>query len=343
MTTLSDESNYKIFTGTANIDLAQEIATHLDAALGRIIHYPSPSGEVNLRVLDNVRNQHVFVVQSLGPPVNDNITELFLIVSALKRSSAKKVTCVIPYISYMRHNEMNYARRKMLSIADIARMLEQVGCDDVITINLHIPETKGFFNIPVLNLDVTAMGASYLLRKRLEDCCVVSLDGKKSYVQRAYDMKTYLDKNGVQSSFACLIKDETKSNEDTKVYSHIGSEMNGKDCILVDNIIEGGETLSSCTDYVRNQGANRIFMFVPHGILTPEALKKIDIVPVDEVVTTNTIKEHGKYSDKVRYLSVGKMLAEAICHVKENKSLEEVRRNKLSEEKARMSGKSQIS
>ena len=329
MTTLSDESTYKVFTGSANLDLAREIATHLDSDLGRVIHHPSASGEVNLRVLDNVRNQHVFVIQSLGPPINDNLTELFLLVSALKRASAKRVTCVIPYLAYMRHTELGFSRRKSLSIADIAIMLEKLGCDDIITINLHNPESKGFFKIPVLNLDVTDLGASYLLRKKLEDCCVVSLDGRRSYVERATDMKSYLDEHGVPSTFTCLIRDEEVSNDEKKVYSHIGSDMNGKDCILVDNIVEGGVTLDCSTEYVRHQGANRIFMFVPHGILTAEALKKIDRVAIDEVITTNTIKEHGKYSDKVRYLSVGKMLAEAICHVKENMGLDEVKSRKL--------------
>ena len=327
MTQLSDESNYKIFSGKANTDLAQEIATHLDVALGRLIYYPSPSGEINLRILDNVRNQHVFVVQSLDPPPNDNITELFLLISSLKRASAKRVTCVIPYFAYMRHTEYSgYSSRKSISIADIARLLESLGCDDIITINLHIPETKGFFRVPVLNLDVTELGANYLSKKKLVDACVVSLDGKRSYVSRATDMKSYLeDKHNIHTGFTCLIKDEVKSDEQKKVYSHIGSEMKGKDCILVDNIIEGGVTLSSSTEYLRSQGANRIFLFVPHGILTHDCLKTIDRIAVDEVITTNTIKEHGKYSDKVRYLSVGKMLAEAISHVKENKTLEEAR------------------
>ena len=325
MTALSEESSYKIFTGNANSDLAQEVATHLDVALGRIINYPSASGEVSFGILDNVRNQHVFIVQSLSPPINDNITELFLLISALKRASAKRVTCVIPYFAYMRHTEYGFATRKSISIADIAKMLECLGCDDIITINLHIPETKGFFKIPVLNLDVTSLGASYLLKKKLKDACIVSLDGKRSYVARATDMKSYLEESQVKTSFTCLIKDEALSDENNKVYSHIGSDMKGKDCVMVDNIIEGGATLKCSTDYLRAQGANRIFLFVPHGILTHDCLKLIDRIGVDEVITTNTIKEHGKYSDKVRYLSVGKMLADAICHVKENKTLEEVR------------------
>ena len=130
-------------------------------------------------------------------------------------------------------------------------------------------------------------------------------------------MRSILESKGVQSSFTCLIKDEILSNDLQKTYSHIGSSMNGKDCILVDNIIEGGVTLASSTDYVRNQGANRIFLFVPHGILTPDCLNLIDRINVDEVITTNSIKEHGVYSDKVRYLSVGKLLAEAIMQVKQ--------------------------
>lgn len=328
MSTLCEEANYKIFSGNANMELAQEVATHLDVSLGRIVHFPSPSGEIDISVLDNVRNQHVFIIQSLSPPINDNLTELFLLISCLKRASAKRVTCVIPYLSYMRHTETGYAKRKSLAIADIAKMLENLGCDDIITMNLHISESKGFFSIPILNLDVTNIGASYLSKKKLENPCVISLEGKKHYVQRAADLKSYLEDKGLNPSFTCLIKDELKSDETKKVYSHIGDDMEGKDCILVDNIIEGGVTLNCSTEYVRKHGANRIFMFVPHGILTPQCLELIDRIHVDEVITTNSIKEHGVYSDKVRYLSVGKMLAEAICHVKENKSLEEVRNDK---------------
>eukprot|EP00828_Plagiopyla_frontata_P045076 TRINITY_DN759_c0_g1_i2.p1 TRINITY_DN759_c0_g1~~TRINITY_DN759_c0_g1_i2.p1 ORF type:complete len:321 (+),score=44.51 TRINITY_DN759_c0_g1_i2:2-964(+) len=281
--------------------LAKEIATHLDVQLGRIETYTSKkNAELKIKILDSLSGGHAYVIQSLCPPINDNLMELCLIISALKRADAASVTAIIPYFAYSRHagNDSKSVLKindkqcltNFLSCADVANMIELSGCDKIITVNFHNTEIRGFFKIPLLNIDVSRLCAEYMKNKKLSNLLVISTDCKKMWVQRAFTILGHLQTIGVinrnQVRFGSLIP-QKKSPPDN--YMYVGPEIDNSDCLVIDSLVDTGITLTSASQLLYNQGAKRIFFYATHGLLTHDAWKQVQNSKVTELILTDTI------------------------------------------------------
>ena len=312
-----------IFTGNSNEALAREIAETLKIELGSIKVGRFNDGEVSIEVKDNVRSKDVFIIQSTSPPVNENLMELLLMVSTMRRASAKKINVVIPYYGYARQDRKT-APRVPISAADVARLLETVGVDRVILVDVHSGQIQGFFGprVPVDNLEANLVALNYFVEQKkipLKDIVVVSPDA--GGVTRAKNFQALLSSVGVKStSLAMIIKQRKGAGEIGTM--HLVGRVEGKQAIIIDDIIDTAGTLVEATKVLKEMGALSVSCFATHGLFTGKALSNIKNSQLDQVIVTNSIppKEDEEAARVIR-LSVAPILAEAIFRIQTKTSI----------------------
>jgi len=314
-----------VFPGNAHPGLTQKICNMLNTPMGEVECKRFADGEVSLKFIDSLRGKHVFLVQPTSPPVNEHVMELLLSISTCRRASAKSITAVIPYYGYARQDR-KLSSRVPISAADVARMIEAMGVDRVIAVDLHCGQIQGFFGprVPVDNLEAGVIGMEFFARKGLKNVVVVSPDAGGVY--RARKFQEGLVSLGIRDSgIAMLIKQRVRSNEIDRI-DLVGS-VEGCDVIIVDDMIDTAGTLCAAGEELKKKGAKRIFAFASHGLFSGPALKRISESVFEEVVVTDSIQHSSKLltqNPKITTLSIAVLLADAVRRVNNKESLKDL-------------------
>ncbi len=311
----------KIFTGNSTRPLAKDIASHLGLSLGKITVSHFSDGEVNVMVNENVRGKDIYIIQSTCPPVNETLMELLLMISTMRRASARKITAVIPYYGYARQDRKMQARVP-ISAADVARLLEAMGVDRVIAVDLHCGQIQGFFGprVPVDNLDGGMVGVGYFGDMDLINPVIVSPDAGGVY--RAKQFREALTKKHDQDcGLAMIIKQRAKANEIEKM-DLVGS-VEGSDAIIVDDMVDTAGTLCKAAEMLKEHGARRVFAFASHGVFSGAAPQRIANSVLTELVVLDTVplSKESEATGKITQLSVAALLAQAIYNIHNKKSV----------------------
>lgn len=306
--------NLAVFTGNANPELASEIVQCLGIPLGRALVGKFSDGEINVEVMENVRGQDIFVVQPTCAPSNDNLMELLVMMDAIKRSSAGRITAVVPYFGYARQDRRPRTARVAISAKLAASMIKIAGADRVLTIDLHADQIQGFFDIPTDNIYASPVLMSELWRKQLPNPIVVSPD--VGGVVRARAMAKQLE-----TDLAIIDKRRPRINE-AKVM-HIIGEVADRSCILIDDIVDTASTLCEAAGALKRQGALKVFACCTHPVLSGEAVRRISESPLDELLVTNSIplRREARGCPTIKQASVASLLAESIRRIATDDSI----------------------
>ncbi|EPH6926022.1 ribose-phosphate diphosphokinase [Providencia stuartii] len=305
----------KLFAGNATPELAQRVANRLytnlgDAAVGRF-----SDGEVSVQINENVRGGDIFIIQSTCAPTNDNLMELVVMVDALRRASAGRITAVIPYFGYARQDRRVRSARVPITAKVVADFLSSVGVDRVLTVDLHAEQIQGFFDVPVDNVFGSPILLEDMLQKDLENPIVVSPD--IGGVVRARAIAKLLNDTDM------AIIDKRRPRANVSQVMHIIGDVSGRDCILVDDMIDTGGTLCKAAEALKERGAKRVFAYTTHPIFSGNAVDNIKNSVIDEVIVCDTIplSPEIKALNKVRTLTLSGMLAEAIRRISNEESI----------------------
>ncbi len=296
----------KIFSLSANEELAAEIADSIGIPLSNcdVLHFAD--GEINVRINETVRGHHVFVIQPTSAPVNDHLMELLIMCDALKRASAKTINLVIPYYGYSRQDR-KAASRQPISAKLVADLLQVAGADRIICMDIHAAQIQGFFDIPVDNFMGLPILCNYILDKHLENVVVVSPD--HGGVVRARELAKVLD-----STIAIIDKRRPKPNQ-MEVMNIIG-DVKDKTCIMIDDMVDTAGTITVGAQALMNAGAKEVYAMATHGVLSGPAIERIQNSCLKEMIITNTIKlDDSKKIDKIKVLSVGTLLGHGILRI----------------------------
>ena len=304
---------YKLFSGSANLDFATKVAKYLGTNLGEIQLNRFSDGEINVNITESVRGKDVFIIQSTCAPTNDNLMELLIMVDAFKRSNAGTITAVIPYFGYARQDR-KAAPRVPISAKLVASMIERAGIDQVITVDLHAAQIQGFFDIPVDNLYGSIIFTDYIKAKNLPNPIIASPD--IGGVARA---RNYAEKLGYD--LVIVDKRREKANE-SEVMNIIG-DVEGKDIILVDDMVDTAGTLVKAAEVLKAKGATSVMACCSHGVLSGPAYDRIENGTLDELVITDTIPTK-QISSKITVLSASKIFAETIRRIVNNESVNDI-------------------
>jgi ribose-phosphate pyrophosphokinase len=306
--------NTVLFTGNANPGLAQEIVTHLGIELGRASVGRFSDGEVDVEIQQNVRARDLFVVQPTCAPTNENLMELCIMVDALKRASARRITAVIPYFGYARQDRRPRSRRVPISAKVVANMLEAVGVERLLTMDLHADQIQGFFNIPVDNIYASPVLLSDLKSKNYPDLVVVSPDVGGVVRARALAKQLGCD---------LAIIDKRRPRANVSEVMHVIGEIEDRNCVIMDDMIDTAGTLVKAAEVLKERGARRVFAYCTHPVFSGTAVDRIAGSQIDEVVITNTIplNEKGRGCGKIRQLSVAFLFAETIRRISDGESV----------------------
>ena len=304
-----------IFSGSSNPALAERVVSQLRIDLGRADVGRFSDGEVNVEVHENVRGCDAFVLQSTCAPTNDNIMELIIMVDALRRASAHRVTAVVPYYGYARQDRRPRSARVPISAKVVADMLGSVGVDRLLTVDLHADQIQGFFDMPVDNVYGSPVLVDHIAAQGYENPIVVSPD--VGGVVRARAIAKQLE----DLDLAIIDKRRPQANE-TRVMNVIG-DVKGKTCILVDDIVDTAGTLCTGAEALKDEGAQSVVAYITHAVLSGPAVDRVNASAIDEMVVTDTIPLNGQgaASPKIRQLSLDRLLAEAIRRVSHEESL----------------------
>lgn len=304
----------KLFTGNANPQLAAEIGRHLPIELGKAKVGQFSDGEVHVQIDENVRGYDVFVVQPTCYPTNDMLMELLVMVDALRRASAARITAVIPYFGYARQDRRTRSSRVPISAALVANLLETAGVDRVLTIDLHADQIQGFFKIPVDNVYGSDVLIKDIQTKNLPNLRVVSPD--IGGVVRARALAKELN-----CELAIIDKRRPAANV-SEVMNIIG-DVEGQDCVLIDDMVDTAGTLCRAAAALKENGATSVRAYVTHPVLSGKAIENLNGSVLDELVVTNTIplQDNAKTCERIRQLSVGHLLAETVRRVANEESV----------------------
>ena len=300
--------NLAIFAGNANPDLAQQVARYLGSSIGKALVNSFSDGEVNVEILENVRGQDVYVIQPTCAPAEKNLMELLVMIDALKRSSADRITAVLPYFGYARQDRRPRTARVAITAKLVADMICVAGADRALTMDLHADQIQGFFNIPVDNIYAAPVLNSELYRHEPENLLVVSPD--VGGVVRARAMAKQLN-----AELAIIDKRRPRANE-AKVM-HIIGEIEGRNCVLMDDMVDTASTLCEAASALKQAGAVQVKACCTHPVLSGQALQRINESELDEIVVTNSIplSEEAKVCSKIRQISISGLLAESIRRI----------------------------
>jgi ribose-phosphate pyrophosphokinase len=302
----------KLFSGNANRALADEIAQYLRVPMGNADVDRFSDGEVFIQINENVRGADVFVIQPTCPPVNDTLMELLVMIDALKRASARRITAVLPYYGYGRQDR-KVQPRVPITAKLVADLLTAAGVDRVIALDLHAGQIQGFFNIPVDHLYAAPVIIDYLGKKDLHDPVIVSPDA--GGVERARAIAKRL-KAGL------AIIDKRRDGPNVAVFMHLIGDVKGKDTVIIDDMIDTGGTIVQAVGALEREGARRILACGVHPVLSGPAIERMRTSPLEEVIVTNTIPvDERKRATRVTVLSVAPLLGEAIRRIHDEESV----------------------
>ena len=307
--------NLMIFTGNANPVLADVVAQHLNLSLGRATVGRFSDGEIMVEILENVRGKDVFVLQSTCNPSNDNLMELLVMVDALKRASAGRITAAIPYFGYARQDRRPRSSRVPITAKMIANMLSSVGTDRVMTMDLHSDQIQGFFDIPVDNIYGTPVLLEDIWKRNYADTVIVSPD--VGGVVRARAIAKRLD----DAELVIIDKRRPKPNE-SQVMNVIG-DVKDRTCVIVDDLVDTANTLCEAAHALKEQGARKVLSYCVHPVLSGRAIERISDSSLDELVVTDTIplSEAAMACKRIRQLTVAPLLAETMRRISEGDSV----------------------
>ncbi len=309
------DTNMMVFAGNANPQLAKAIVSFMKLPLGRAVVGKFSDGEIMAEIMENVRGRDVFVVQPTCEPTNDNLMELLVMIDALRRASAGRVTAVLPYFGYARQDRRPRSSRVPVSAKVVANMIEAVGTDRVLTVDLHADQIQGFFDIPVDNVYSSPILLGDIWRRKYPNLMVVSPD--VGGVVRARAVAKRLD----DAELAIIDKRRPKANE-SRVMNIIG-DVEDRTCILVDDLVDTAGTLCKAAGALKEHGARKVVAYCTHPVLSGPALDNIVNSELDELVVTDTIplSHEGRESGRIRVLSIAEMLAETIRRISHEESV----------------------
>lgn len=303
-----------VFTGNANPQLARQIVQHLGLPLGNAMVGKFSDGEIQIEIRENVRGKDVFIIQPTCQPTNDSIMELLVMSDALRRSSANRITAVIPYYGYSRQDRRPRSARVPISAKVIANMITSVGIDRVMTLDLHADQIQGFFDFPVDNIYSTPIVLNDILSRDFINTVVVSPDIGGVIRARAVAKR-------IGAKLAIIDKRRPKANE-SEIMSIIGDSVEGCDCILVDDMVDTAGTLTNAAAALKERGARSVTAYCTHPVLSGKAVENLKKPALDELVVTDSIplSEEAKNCGKIRVLSIAGLVAESIrrIHVEES-------------------------
>ena len=305
----------KVFSGNAHKVLANRVVDRLRMDLGAADVSQFSDGEISVEIHENVRGKDVFIIQPTCAPTNDNLMELVIIADCLQRASAARVTAVVPYFGYARQDRRVRSARVPITAKVVADMLGSAGINRVLTVDLHADQIQGFFGIPVDNIYGSPVLLSDIERKNYQDLIIVSPD--VGGVVRARAMAKQLD----DADLAIIDKRRPKANE-AEVMNIVG-DVQGRTCLLVDDIVDTAGTLCAAAEVLKKNGANKVVAYCTHPVLSGTAIDNVDKSTLDEVVVTDTIPltKEAQESNKIRQLSVADELAESIRRISNEESL----------------------
>jgi ribose-phosphate pyrophosphokinase len=308
-------SKLVVFTGNANPEAARAMVRHLNIPLGDADVGTFSDGEVAVEIQENVRGKDVFIVQSTCAPTNDNLMEILVLADALRRSSAGRITAVIPYFGYSRQDRRVRSARVPITAKVVADMITGVGIDRVVTVDLHADQIQGFFDIPVDNVYATPLIVADIERCDYDDMMVVSPD--VGGVVRARALAKQLN----DADLAIIDKRRPKANESQVM--HIIGEVEGRSCVIVDDMVDTAGTLCKAAQALKDHGAKKVIAYCTHPVLSGPAVENIANSSLDQLVVTDTIplSDAASKTGKIRVLSLAPMLAETIRRINNEESL----------------------
>jgi ribose-phosphate pyrophosphokinase len=301
----------KIFSGTANEPLAQAICKSIGLELGKCTIKPFPDGETFVKIEENVRGEEVFIVQPTSPPTNHHLMELFIMMDALRRASAARITAVLPFYGYARQDRKDQPRVPITAKL-VANLLVASGANRILTVDLHAQQIQGFFDIPVDHLYAAPVMYDYLKQKKMTDLVVVSPDTGGLKMAHAYSQ--------VLESGLAIVAKRRKSATEVESLAVIG-EIKGKNVLLVDDLTETAGTLTTAAALLKKKGAKNIIACVSHAILNDTGIERLRKSDIDELITTDTVQRPAIDGVKITTLSVAGLLGEAIKRIHSNSSV----------------------
>ncbi|WP_124948568.1 ribose-phosphate pyrophosphokinase [Sulfuriferula thiophila] len=303
-----------VFTGNANPKLAEDVVRHLNIHLGRATVARFSDGEVMVELLEHVRGKDVFVLQSTCVPTNDSLMEIMVMVDALRRASAGRITAAIPYFGYARQDRRPRSARVAITAKVVANMLTGAGIDRLLTMDLHADQIQGFFDIPVDNIYASPILLGDVWKQSYPDLIVVSPDVGGVVRARALAKR-------LESDLAIIDKRRPKPNV-AKVMNIIG-DVDGRTCIIMDDMVDTANTLCEAAQALKDRGAKRVLAYCTHGVLSGTAVQRINQSAIDELVVTDTIplRDDAKASPRIRQLSVAELLAETMRRISNEDSV----------------------
>ena len=304
-----------VFSGNAHPQLAHDIVDILNIPLGKAMVGAFSDGEVQVEIQENVRGKDVFVVQPTGRPTNDNIMELMIMIDALRRASADRITAVIPYFGYSRQDRRVRSMRVPISAKVVANMISNIGADRVLTVDLHADQIQGFFEVPVDNVYASPVLLGDIYKQKYEDLVVVSPD--VGGVVRARAVAKQLD----DADLAIIDKRRPQAN--VAQVMHIIGEVKDRSCIIVDDLVDTAGTLCKAAKALKEHGAKAVIAYATHPVLSGNALENIEQSVLDELVVTDTVPldEDIKHCPRIRQLKVSGLLAETIRRISFDESV----------------------
>ena len=301
----------KIFSGTANQPLAQAICKSIGVELGKCTIKPFPDGETFVKIEENVRGEEVFIVQPTSPPTNHHLMELFIMMDALRRASAARITAVLPFYGYARQDRKDQPRVPITAKL-VANLLVASGANRILAMDLHAQQIQGFFDIPVDHLYAAPVMYDYLKQKKLTDLVVVSPDTGGLKMAHAYSQ--------VLESGLAIVAKRRKSPTEVESMAVIG-DIDGKNVLLVDDLTETAGTLTAAAALLKEKGAKKIIACVSHAILNDTGIERLRKSMIDELITTDTVQRPAIDGVKITTLSVAGLLGEAIKRINSNSSV----------------------
>jgi ribose-phosphate pyrophosphokinase len=303
-----------VFTGNANPKLAEDVVRHLNIHLGRAKVGRFSDGEVMVEILENVRGRDVFVLQSICSPTNDNLMELLVMVDALKRASAGRVTAAIPYMGYARQDRRPSSARVPITAKVVANMMSSVGVDRMLTMDLHSEQIQGFFDIPVDNIYSGPIMLGDVWKHGYSDLVVVSPDVGGVVRARALAKRMEAD---------LAIIDKRRPRPNVATVMNIIGEVEKRTCVIVDDLVDTANTLCEAASALKERGAARVLAYCAHAVLSGRAAERIGTSVLDEIVVTDTIplSEDAKRCKKIRVLTVASLLAETMRRISNEDSV----------------------
>jgi len=308
------KKGFLVFSGSANPQLSSKVCKHLNLDPGKIEITRFPDGEIDMKILEDVRGADVYVIQPTCPPVNENLMELLILIDCLRRASAERITAVIPYFGYARQDRKAEGRVP-ISAKLVANVITAAGATRALAIDLHAAQLQGFFDIPMDHLYAAPVLVEYFRQLNIKDLTIVSPDVGGIKMARAYAKRLNAD---------LAIVDKRRSGPTETEVMHVIGDVEGRNVILVDDMISTATSITEAAKHCRKKGAKDIYICGTHAVLAGKAVEKLSKAPVKEVVVTDTIPTVGKEFPNLKVLSVANLLGEAIRRIHHSESISDM-------------------